>query len=150
LVELAFAAAGADAAGVLPVGGRLEIGIPEGPSSALAGPGVVNGAAAGLAIEENAVAVRELLEALSNADLPAVFVFEFIDAEADEDRERSDFFVRDPNVARSATAAIAALGAGEVEAGVVPRQIGHVSRSKFQVTSWDDALFITRNVKLGT
>ena len=116
---------GADAAGMFPVAGRLEVGFPEGPSATLAGSGVINRAAARLTIEKDAVAVGKLLQALSHTNSTAVRVFKLIDAQARQSRKRRDFFVRNPDIAGRAAAAIAALRAGESEASVVPRQIRH-------------------------
>src|SRR5207244_2972696 len=78
LIELALAAAGADAAGVLPIVGRLEIGFPERPGAALTGPGLINGAPARLTVQKDTIAVGKLLQALSHSNSPAVIFFEII------------------------------------------------------------------------
>jgi hypothetical protein len=140
LVQLALAAAGADAAGVFPILGCFEVGIPERPGAALAGAGRIDRAAAGFGVEEDAVAVRELIQALAGTDPADVLVLESLHVHADDGSDRGDFFVVHPDRARRAGAAVAALGAGEAEAGVIPGKIGHwggfgIQGSGFRVQS---------------
>jgi hypothetical protein len=143
LVKLALAAARANAARMFPVGRRLEIRVPEWPSAALPRPGTIDGAFSQLVVEEDAVAVGEFLEALPGTYAANILVFEIASLQADKCRQCGNFFAINPDMAGRSGAAVAALRAGKAEAGVVPRQIGHKSVSRFYVSR-------CLNVKRGT
>src|SRR5439155_17071012 len=100
----------------------------EWPGAALTRAGLVDGAFAGLAIEKDAVAIGELLQAFAGPNVADVAVFELRDLNTNQSSQSRDFLVVDPNVARRARTAVAALSAIETQTGVVPGKIGHVSR----------------------
>jgi hypothetical protein len=62
-MQFSLAATGTDLAGVGPIFGAFQVAIPKRPCATLAGPSLVDRAAAGLAIKENAVAVVPLDQA---------------------------------------------------------------------------------------
>jgi hypothetical protein len=83
LIESARAAAGTDAARVRPCLGRTEVGVPEWPSATLAWPGGVHTAFARLAVKKDAISIRVLMQAFSDADFADISRFELGYVEAD-------------------------------------------------------------------
>jgi hypothetical protein len=77
-------------------------------------------------MEEDAVAIGKLDQALADADLPHIAPLEFLDVKLDERREGRDFLVRDPDIARRAGTAIATLGALKFESSVIPGFFVHI------------------------
>ena len=64
---------------MLPILGGLEIGIPERPGAALPGAGFVDGAFPLLAVEKDAIAAGELLEAFPGTDPADKLLLEGLD-----------------------------------------------------------------------
>jgi len=79
-----------------------------------------------LGVEEGAIAVGHLDEALTLARGPDEGVLELRLAHGQGVRQRGNFFASDPHVARVARAAPAAAKALELKPFVVPRPIRHV------------------------
>ena len=86
-----------------------------------AGPSLVDLAGPALAVEEDAVAVGKLDQALADSDLPDIAPLELGHLQFQERGQRLDLALVDPDVARRPGAAIAALAALESQAGMVPR-----------------------------
>ena len=126
-IQLAFAAAGADRAGVIPVGLGFQIGIPKRPRTALPGAGGIDGAFAGRQVKEDTGPVGKLLEAFSRPHAADIFVLEGLGvAIFHQSRQSGDLLVVHPHIPRRARAAIAALRAGELETFVIPGKFfGH-------------------------
>jgi hypothetical protein len=121
LVEFSLAAARADFAGLLPGILGPDVGIPKGPSAALARAGLVDFAFAGHGIEKDAIAVFVLDQALSDPHFPHVLGLKIGHRHADLLGKLLDLFLVYPNVSGSTRAAIAALGTLESEAILKPR-----------------------------
>jgi hypothetical protein len=124
LVELALAAAGARFAGLGPSFGRLQIGIPERPGAALAGPLFVHRTFTALVIEEYAVAIFVFVEAAADPDLPDILFLEFRRIHFEPFGEGVDFRLVDPHVSWRAGAAISAARAFEFQTVLIPRFSG--------------------------
>lgn len=121
-MQLSLPAAGADFAGLLPVFGSLQVGIPEGPGSTLAWPCIVDLALARLVVEEDAIAIGVFFETFPPTFHPHVFSFEFDEITlADYCGDGSDLFLIYPHKTGRPSAAIAALSAVETEAVGIPR-----------------------------
>jgi hypothetical protein len=116
----ACAGSGAGVADFLPRFGAGKVGIPERPCSALDGACLVDGAFASPWVEECAVSVGKFGEGDFSADDAGVEQADFADGFAEVVGDFLEFFVGDPDGARGAGAAVAALGAGEIEAFKVP------------------------------
>src|SRR5262249_10241673 len=116
----ALAGAGADLAGPLPRRGGDGVALPEGPGAALARPHRVDRTAP-LPVEEDAVAVHPLAEAAAPADGARVDRGHLFDRLAEVFGDRGHLLVAHPHVARRPGAAVAAAGAAEAEAVLVPR-----------------------------
>jgi hypothetical protein len=130
LKELAFAAAGAGFAGLLPGGGAAEIGIPKGPGFALPRSGGVDRALPFVGIEKDASAVGELLQAFADTDAADVELFELFEIVGHDDgSDRGDLFVVHPDIAGRASAAVATLRAFKLQACMIPRLLAHQSVS---------------------
>jgi len=100
----------------------FEIGIPEGPGSALRGPRVIDGALSRFGIEERAVAVLALRERNTFFHTPRIQSPHFVDRLVEDFRDLCQLVVGDPDDARCAGAAIAALRALKAQAVFVPRR----------------------------
>jgi hypothetical protein len=121
LIQLADPAAGADFAGVGPRFGRADIRVPERPGAALPRAGGVDAALAGFGVEEDAiVGLLQLFEAFSDTNFANVLFFKLGNIDADLGGKRGDLFGVHPDVAGRAGAAIAAAGALELQAVLVP------------------------------
>src|ERR1022692_2861302 len=117
--------AGADFAGVLPILGRFDVALPEWPGAALAGPSGVDGAAGRLVVK-NTVAVRLLAQAAASMGDVRVHGGHLLGRLVQERGDGVDLFVGNPDVARRAGAAIAALGAAETQTAVIPGLINNI------------------------
>jgi len=100
--------------------GGFEVRIPEGPSSALAGTEVVEGAVPLFGIEEDAIVVGLFAESAAGADLAGVDLLEFVEGDFEEVGDGLHLFLVDPDIAGGTGAAVAALGAGKTESILVP------------------------------
>ena len=119
--QLAAIAARTMPCSFLPRFWAFEIRVPKGPRAALARAGIVDLARAAFAMEENAIPVWKLDEAPADADLADVAPLELRNFQIQEQGQLLDLFFIDPNITRCSGAAIAALGALEFQAGVIPR-----------------------------
>ena len=128
LVQFAFAASGADLAGVCPGLGGADVGIPERPGATLARACGVHAALSRFGVEEDAIVVLQLLETFADADLSHVFSLKLGHLEPDLGSEGRDFVFTYPHVAGRAGAAVAAAGALEAQAIFVPGLIAHNDR----------------------
>ena len=72
-------------------------------------------------MEENAVAVGKLDQALADSNPPHVPLFELIDVQFQQRGQGLDFLFVDPDMPRRPGAAIAALRALKSQTGVIPR-----------------------------
>jgi len=125
-VQLPPSAAGTNPAGLSPGFRCFQIRFPEGPSPALARSGGIDGALAIFAIQEHAVAIGQLFEALSGTNPAHIGVLKRFYAHAQQRCQGDDFFVGDPNMARRTRAAVATLGASKSQPIAIPRKIvGH-------------------------
>ena len=104
-------ASGATLGGLGPSCRRSEIRRPKGPRAALTGPSVVAPALAGLGVEQNAITVGPLDEALAYPHRSDVLLLEFLDLHTESVGQGLDFGPVDPDVARLSGAAAAATGA---------------------------------------
>ena len=89
-MQLALAATGAAIACFCPGLGRFEIGVPKGPSLALAGTRTVDIAFAGLAVEEHAVPIVVFGETLADANFTDVPPLKLRDLKLGLSGHRSD------------------------------------------------------------
>jgi hypothetical protein len=64
-------------------------------------------------VEEHAIAIGKLSQALSYSDLPDVALLELADVELQQCGQSLDFLFVDPDVARRSRTAVAATGAFE-------------------------------------
>jgi hypothetical protein len=77
----------------------------------------------GLVIKEDTVTVKELHQTFSIEDVPHVRSLEFVSRHARGLGQPRDLVFVHPNVARSSSTTITALGAGEPQSGLIPRLI---------------------------
>ena len=124
--SLPLAAAGANAAGVLPVLGRLQVRVPEGPGAALPRAGRIDGAARGSSPSKKTQSPLGNSFRLLRAPTRRTYcVLELSTSMPTQCGQGGDLLVVDPHMARRSGAAIAALRAGESQPVVIPGQVGH-------------------------
>ena len=112
-------------ASLLPVLGGSYIRVPEWPCSALPRPRFIDPARAALRVEHHAIAIFVFQKALPQTDAADVGRFEFRGRKADLCGKRGDFFRSHPDVAGVTRAAVAASGALETQASVIPHVSAH-------------------------
>lgn len=112
--QLTAIAAGAMSLGLFPGLGTGKIRIPEGPRPALARPALVDLAGAAFGMEENAIAVGKLDQALTDSNPPYIALFELLHVQFQEPGQPLDFLFIDPDISGRSRATIAALGAFEM------------------------------------
>jgi hypothetical protein len=107
--DWALSATRTDSTSLPPCFFRPDVRLPEGPGPALSRPGFVDIAFSSLAVEENAVAVGKLDEALSDSNLTDVPTLEFGYFESNLCGQGFDLGLVHPDVAGRTSAAVAAL-----------------------------------------
>src|SRR5262249_50258763 len=122
--QLALAGAGAHTARLLPVLGGGDVARPERPGAALRRTHGVDGAAF-FPLVEDAVAVGLLPQRQAAPGPTGVQGLELLDALAPVRRQGGDVVLPDPDEAGLAGAAVAAAGAGEAQAVLVPGFLAH-------------------------
>ena len=120
-----LAGTGADADRLAPALRRFEITVPERPRPALPRPVIVNDAADAMP-KKDAIAVGPLPQTAPPTDPPHVLVLDLLDALIEASGKADDLLGVDPDVARLAVAAMAALRAGKTKAVPVPFRSGRI------------------------
>lgn len=120
LNQCSLTAPGTHLAGRLPRFRRANVRFPERPRSALPWSSLVDGALFRFVIEEHAIAVGILDQALSNPDHANVLFFERDDIHVEQFGERFNFLLVDPDITGRAGTTIAALGASKFQTVLVP------------------------------
>ena len=127
-VEFSFAAPLTYAAGFFPIFGRSKIGIPKGPGSTLPWPRFVDRTFSSVGVEQQAVTVREFLEASANAHLADIEFFKLVNIlDSHGLGQLIDFLLIHPDVARCSGTAVTASGTCKIQTFVIPGLFGQDS-----------------------